>query len=101
MPRVQRSKLANASPETDAPESPKRRYNNGKKRLTGRGETSRTTTRAMRAEMSRNSDPAGTGTDRAIKDKVLSAAVIAPAVGQITRTRAKPKLGENTRADRS
>jgi hypothetical protein len=61
-------------------------------------EASRSSTRATGAELSRNCDPAGTGTPRAIKDKVLSAATSAPSAAQITRTRAKPKIGRSRQA---
>jgi len=47
------------------------------------------------------SDPTGIGTNRAIKDKVLSDATIAAATGQITRARAAPKIGENRGATQS
>lgn len=93
MPRVQRSKLANPSGPKPAPKAAKSRYNNGKKRLTG---AARSSAHTRRADLSRNSDPVGVGTDPAIKDKVLSAATTAPAAGQITRTRANRKIGENT-----
>ena len=93
MPRVQRSKLANPRAENSTRKQVKPPFDNRKKRLTG---PARSSTHARRAELSRNSDPVAFGTAPAIKDKVLSAATTAPAAGQITRTRANRKIGENT-----
>src|SRR5215203_1868395 len=95
---VQRSKLANPSEAKRTLDAAKRLYNNGKKRLTGRSENS---THAIRAELSRDSDLTAAGTIPAIRDKVLSAATIAPAAGQITRMLAAPKLGPSRGADGS
>jgi hypothetical protein len=55
----------------------------------------------MRAELSGNSDPAGTGTSHAIKDKVLSDATIPAPAGRITCTCKKTKFGKSREAVRS
>jgi len=93
MRRVQRSKLANPSAASQPTQPSKSRYNNGKKRVIGAEASS---TRAIRAELSRNCDPAGTGMLPAIKDRVLSAAISASPAGPTTPTRPSRKIGDFT-----
>ena len=101
MPHAQATKLANPGGVNAPQDEPKSRFNNGKKRLTGGEASLESGTCTSSTELCRNSNPAGIGMVPAVKGKVLSAAIIAPAAGQITRPRAKPKIGENTGAGRS
>lgn len=104
MPRVQHSKLANNRAENASRKAPKSRFNNGKKQLSGPARLAENVTLAPARKSARILGLARAGTDRAIKDKVLSGATIATADGPVTRSHEpcrNRKIGRFTEAAQS